>query len=188
MEILNVLAAGIAAFAFGAVWYSMFSSAWMRASGVPVGDDGKPANSSNPMTYITGLICAIIVAGMMRHVFNLAGIDTFGKGLVSGLGIGLFMAVPWLVTNYTFADRPRALMVIDGGYATFGSALIGAVFDTVLKKKRVPGARKPEPLLTPRALLHHTCLKSGSGPSWPNKCLIGDQTDSGKHQVPKIRL
>lgn len=29
--------------------------------------------------------------------------------------------------NYAYADRPRALTLIDGGYAVLGCALIGAV-------------------------------------------------------------
>ncbi len=127
MELLNVVVAGIAGFAFGAVWYSIFAKQWMAASGVPLNEDGKPANSSNPMTYITGLVCAVLVAGMMRHVFELSSIDTVGKGLVSGFGIGIFLAAPWLVTNYTFADRPKSLIIIDGAYATFGCTVIGLV-------------------------------------------------------------
>ena len=127
MGLLNVIVAGIGAFGFGAIWYSVLSKPWMEASGVPVGEDGQPANSSNPMTYITGLICALLVAGMMRHVFVLSDITTVGKGFVSGLGIGLFMSAPWLITNYTFADRPKSLMVIDSGYAAIGSAIIGFI-------------------------------------------------------------
>ncbi len=127
MELLNVIVAAIGAFGFGAVWYSALAKPWMEASGVPVGENGKPANDANPMTYITAFVCALFVAGMMRHVFQLSGIDTVGKGLMSGLGIGLFMAAPWLVTNYTFADRPRSLMLIDGGYAAIGCAIIGLI-------------------------------------------------------------
>lgn len=127
MELINVIVAAIAAFAFGSIWYMSLADRWMEASGVPVGDDGKPANSADPMTYVTGMICAILVAGMMRHVFNLSGIDTVGKGLVSGLGIGLFLSVPWLVTNYTFAARPKTLMIIDGGYAVGGCTVMGVV-------------------------------------------------------------
>ena len=76
---------------------------------------------------MAGLIAAVVCAGMMRHVFELSAIDTIGKGFISGLGIGLFLVTPWLVTNYTFAARPRQLMLIDGGYATLGCTVIGIV-------------------------------------------------------------
>ena len=127
MEFLSVIAAGVAAFVFGAVWYTVLAKPWMAVSGVELDDSGQPANRSNPVPYITSIVGAILVAGMMRHVFVLSGINTMGAGFVSGLGIGLFMSVPWLATNYGFAGRPFRLTIIDGGYAAFGSAVIGTV-------------------------------------------------------------
>ena len=126
MEILNVIAAGIASYAFGAGWYMTLAKPWMAAAGVKAGPDGKPVGNG-PLPYIIAFIAALIVAGMMRHVFALSGIDTIGKGLVSGLGIGLFLASPWLATCYAFGRRPFRLTLIDAGYATFGSAIMGAV-------------------------------------------------------------
>jgi hypothetical protein len=127
MEILNVLVAAIAAVVAGAIWYSAFADRWIEASGVPIGDDGRPINAANPMIYVTALICTILVAGMMRHIFMLGGIDTLGKGLVAGLGIGLFLITPWMGIHYTFSARPMRLLALDGGYATLGCAIIGIV-------------------------------------------------------------
>ncbi|MBV2359519.1 DUF1761 domain-containing protein [Thalassococcus sp. CAU 1522] len=127
MGLISVLAAAAASWAFGAVWYMALARPWMAASGVAVGADGKPANSSNPMPFVVSLACAVLVAGMMRHNFALSGVDTVGKGLVSGLGIGLFLATPWIATNYAFAGRPARLTLIDGGYATIGCAIMGLV-------------------------------------------------------------
>ena len=126
MELLNVIVAAAAAYAFGAVWYMTLSRQWIAAAGLAVGADGKPANKS--MTpFIIAAVAMLIVAGMMRHMFGMAGIDTFGKGIVAGFGLGAFIALPWIVVNYAYADRPKALSYIDGGYAVFGSAIIGAV-------------------------------------------------------------
>jgi hypothetical protein len=69
----------------------------------------------------------VIVAGMMRHIFSLSGIDTFGGGLMGGFGLGLFIATPWIATNYGFAGRPKELTLIDGGYATIGCTIMGIV-------------------------------------------------------------
>ncbi|WP_299147495.1 DUF1761 domain-containing protein [uncultured Tateyamaria sp.] len=124
MGFLAVVIAGIAGFMFGAVWYTVLAKPWMEASGVPV-IDGKPTNSANPLPYITSIVGAILVAGMMRHVFSLSGIDSVGEGLVSGFGIGLFLVTPWIATFYGFGARPFRLVLIDGGYATFGCAVIG---------------------------------------------------------------
>ncbi|MBO6897087.1 MAG: DUF1761 domain-containing protein [Shimia sp.] len=127
MEILSVLAAAFASYVVGSIWYMALAKPWMKAAEVETDESGRPANASNPLPYITAFICAVLVAGMMRHVFSLSGIDTMGAGLIAGLGIGLFMATPWIVTNYSFANRSRSLMLIDGGYATLGCATMGAV-------------------------------------------------------------
>ena len=127
MEIINVLAAAIAAYGFGAVWYMALAKPWIEAAGVKVGSDGRPDTGAGALPYIIALVAAVCVAGMMRHVFGLSGITSPMKGLVSGLGIGLFLATPWIATNVGFAGRPIKLIVIDGGYATFGCAIIGLV-------------------------------------------------------------
>lgn len=127
MGFLSVIVAAVAAFAFGAAYYMALSKPWMEASGVPVGEDGQPVNSSNPTPYIVSFVCIILVAGMMRHSFALSGIDTFAKGLQSGFGIGLFFITPWIFINTGYSNRPWKLAVIDGGYATASGAIIGAV-------------------------------------------------------------
>lgn len=127
MGFLSVIVAAIANFAFGAVWYMALAKPWMAASGVELDEDGQPANRSDPIPYITSFIAAILVAGMMRHVFALSGIDSIDKGAMSGFGIGLFLITPWIATFYGFGGKPRALTLIDGGYATIGCTVIGAV-------------------------------------------------------------
>lgn len=127
MGYLAVLVAAVASFAFGAAYYGALAKPWMEASGVPVGEDGKPLNSSNPTPYIVSFICILLVAGMMRHSFALSGIDTVGKGLVSGLGIGLFFITPWIFINTGYSNRPWKLAVIDGGYAVATGAICGVV-------------------------------------------------------------
>lgn len=127
MGFISVLAAAVANFIFGAIWYTVFAKPWMAASGVATDSDGKPANQSDPIPYITSFVAAVLVAGMMRHVFALSGIDGFGKGLVSGLGIGLFLVTPWIATFNGFEGKSRKLTVINGGYAMFGCAVMGAV-------------------------------------------------------------
>ncbi|MEQ8291970.1 MAG: DUF1761 domain-containing protein [Roseovarius sp.] len=131
MGYLGVLVAAVAAYAFGAVWYMVLAKPWVRAAKVKTDANGRPVNVTNAVPYIVAFGSAVLVAGMMRHIFALSGIDTVEKGLISGLGIGLFLASPWLLTCYSFGGRPYRLTLIDGGYATFGSAIIGVVLTLV---------------------------------------------------------
>lgn len=123
MEFVAVIVAGLAAFAWGAVWYTVMAKPWMAANGLTE----ETINRSNPVPYIISLVAVILVAGMTRHIFVTSGVDTVWLGAVSGFGLGLFIAVPWLATNYGFAQRPFALTVIDGMYSTVGCTVIGIV-------------------------------------------------------------
>ena len=127
MEFLNVIAAALGAFAFGAVWYMSMAKPWIKAAGVPVDAAGKPQGNGSPMPFVVGLVAMVIVAGMMRHVFASAGVVTLGAGIVSGFGVGAFFITPWVAMNYAFAARPAALSVIDGVNAVVGCAIIGAI-------------------------------------------------------------
>ncbi len=123
MEFLNVAAAAVAAWIFGSIWYMALAKPWME----DVGLTEDTIDRKNPVPYIGSFLCALIVAGMMRHIFESSGVHTSGYGLISGLGLGLFIAAPWLTTNYLFAGRPKRLILIDGGYATGGCAVMGLV-------------------------------------------------------------
>lgn len=126
MGVIAVLVAAVAGWAFGAAWYMTLSKPWVAAANIAVDENGRPLNDT-PLPYILSMLAMILVAGMMRHTFALSGIDTVGKGLISGLGIGLFFISPWIMINNAYGDRPFKLTLIDGGYATFGCAIIGAV-------------------------------------------------------------
>jgi hypothetical protein len=129
MALLSILLAAAASYAFGAIWYMALAKPWMAAADVT--DDmiknGRDGQGSGPMAYVIAFVCAIVVAGMMRHTFAASGIEGAATGLIAGLGIGLFMVAPWIATNYAFSMRPRALVLIDGGYAAIGSAIMGLV-------------------------------------------------------------
>lgn len=126
MGILSVLVAAAAAWLFGAGWYMALSRPWIAAAGIECDEHGRPKGSS-PLPFVLSAIAMIVVAGMMRHIFGMSGIDRPGEGFVAGLGVGLFFISPWIMINNAYAMRPFRLTLIDGGYATFGCALIGLV-------------------------------------------------------------
>lgn len=127
MGIFAVIAAAAASFIFGALWYMKLSKPWMQAAGIKMTPEGKPDGNGSPLPFILSGIAMLVVAGMMRHVFALSDIDTIGKGLLSGLGIGLFFISPWIMINNAYAMRTFKLTLIDGGYATFGCGIMGLV-------------------------------------------------------------
>lgn len=126
MELLGVLVAAAAGWLFGAAYYMTLSKTWIEASGIDVDERGRPKGGS-PLPFLLSAVAMLLVAGMMRHVFQMSGIATAGAGLLSGLGIGLFFIAPWIMINNAYGMRPFRLTLIDGGYAVFGCAVIGLV-------------------------------------------------------------
>ena len=127
MQYLAVLAATIAAYAFGAVWYIALSKPWIAAAGIPVDSNGKPQGNGSPMPFVVGFVCVLLVAGMTRHIFNMAQMDTVAEGLMGGIGLGAFIITPWMLMCYNYAARPLRLTLIDGTYAIVGCTIIGVV-------------------------------------------------------------
>ncbi|MGX9853835.1 DUF1761 domain-containing protein [Limimaricola variabilis] len=127
MTLLSILLAALASFALGAAWYMALAKPWMAASGVKLGEDGRPLNSGSPTPYLVSFVAMLIIATAMRYFFGLAGIDTGIGGLIGGLGIGALFIAPWITLNTGYSDRPWSLAVIDGGYAALGCAAMGLV-------------------------------------------------------------
>ena len=123
---ISVLVAALGGWLLGAVWYMALSKPWLAASGVECDENGKPVNNG-PMPFILSALAMILVAGMMRHAFAMAGVEGLVKGLTSGLGLGAFVAAPWVVINHAYPGRPAVLWAIDGGYAVLGCGVIGAI-------------------------------------------------------------
>lgn len=129
MELLNVIAAALAAFAFGAVWYMSMSKPWIAAAGVPVDANGRPQGNGSAMPFVVGLVAMLLVAGMMRHLLVTSGVTTIWGGAVAGLGVGAFLITPWVAMNYAFSMRRPALTVIDGVNSVVGCTIMGAVLN-----------------------------------------------------------
>jgi Protein of unknown function (DUF1761) len=128
MELISVLVAAVAAFAYGAVHYTVFSKQWLPVSGVPLDENGRPAQGGNMLfEFGSTFVALLFVAGMMRHMLAMSGVATLGGSVVSAVGVGAFFIVPWVWMNNTYTRRPIKLTVIDGAYSIIGCAIIGAV-------------------------------------------------------------
>lgn len=128
MELISVLVAALAAFAYGAVHYTVFSKQWLPVSGIKLDEKGRPAEAGNMVfEFGSSFVALVFVAGMMRHVLAMSNLTTLGGAVVSGLGIGAFFIVPWVWMNNTYTRRPIKLTVIDGAYSIIGCGIMGAV-------------------------------------------------------------
>lgn len=120
MGLWNVIAAAAVAWIAGVLWYRRF--ALHRTVGAPVTQERLPLLAG------VAFVVLVLVAGFLRHIFFVSGLTSnLGLGFVAGMGIGLFFIAPWLCLMNLADGRPLRIALIDGGYATLATALMGAL-------------------------------------------------------------
>ena len=107
---LAVIAAAVAGFGFGAVWYGMLGKHWMAAVGMT--EQPKPAPAPFIISFVALLVMAWTLAGLIGHL----GEVTIWRGIVSGFFAWLGFVAATLVVNHRFQGSPWKLTLIDGGH------------------------------------------------------------------------
>lgn len=124
MGLWNVLTAAGASWVFGVIWYRVMSSHRSSASY----GGGRPVGIDRVTILIASALVLVIVAGFLRHLFFVSGLtSSVPLGLVAGMGVGLFFIAPWIWLTNLADGRPFGLVVIDGGFATLATAIMGAL-------------------------------------------------------------
>lgn len=118
-----VLAATIAAFVLGGLWYSplLFGKAWQRAAAV---SDEALKNASMPLIFGLAFVFTLVMAANLA--FFVGGVDltmTLAYSLAAGLG----WAALGLGVVALFERRPPAYFLINGGYLTLSFLLMGLI-------------------------------------------------------------
>lgn len=122
---LAVIAAAVAMFGLGAVWYSpvLFVKQWAKAAGVT--REGSPGPG-----FIWVMVGAFVLTLFMAAnlAFFLAGPNTtvgFAVAAAIAAGFGWATLSLWIIS--LFEQRPLAYVLINGGYLTIGFAVMGLI-------------------------------------------------------------
>ncbi|HKE49339.1 MAG TPA: DUF1761 domain-containing protein [Rhodanobacteraceae bacterium] len=121
---LAIIAAGIAAFVLGGLWYSpaLFGKAWQREVGL---SDEALKRGNMARIFGTALVLSVIAAFVFA--LFLGPRPSMPLGLGAGFAAGLCWVASSFGINYLFARRSFRLFLIDGGYHTLQFTLIGAI-------------------------------------------------------------
>ncbi len=131
---IAVVVAGVASFAFGAVYYMTLAKPWMAAIGKT---EEQVKSESSPVVYVTvviaQLVMAFMMAGVLGHMMPLGGGEgaapsvTLANGLITGFCIWFGFVLTTMLINHGFQGQKRSLSVIDGGHWLGVLLLQGAV-------------------------------------------------------------
>jgi hypothetical protein len=111
--LLAILAATIAGWIFGAVWYGVLGKSWAAALGKPdIG--GQVPVVPMIVSVLCEAIMATVFAILLRHVAGEGA--TILDGMATGALLWFGFVATALVTNHAYAGAKRALTLIDGGH------------------------------------------------------------------------
>ncbi len=118
---IGIGAATVSAFVLGGIWYGpLFGKKWQALVGLS-DDQVKNANMAK---IFGGAFVLTFIAAFVFAMF--LGPDiTIGQGTAYGASAGLCWVAASFGINYLFAQKPFALWLIDGGYATGMFTLFG---------------------------------------------------------------
>ena len=123
MNIWAVLAAALASFTFGALWYSplVFLPAWSREAGI-----SPNQHISNPVG-VFGLSFVFTLVSAFAFAWWLGPSPGVGFAVASGLAVGICFVATSIGINYQFANRGLLVWLIDSGFHITRFMIIGAV-------------------------------------------------------------
>lgn len=127
---LAILAAAVATFILGAIWYIAFQTPWMELSGVTEEESAAGGISSFIISFTTYLLGAYALA-LLLHSMN---ISTWETGLATGALIGALMVGGNIFTNNAYEMKPIGLSVLNAGFSAISFAMMGAILGGWKKK------------------------------------------------------
>jgi hypothetical protein len=121
---LAVVAAAVATFVLGGLWYSpaLFGKAWQREAAVSE-EQMKNAN----MALVFGLTFVLSLVAAWVFALFLGPRPSMALGLGAGFSAGLCWVASSLGINYLFERKSLKLWLINGGYHTLQFTIIGLV-------------------------------------------------------------
>ena len=127
--IIAVLAAALAAWIFGAVWYTALGKTWMAASGISTAEIERRSKERKmplgPMAVT--FACEIVMAMLLSWLLAGLGVSDLANAALTGFLLGLgFLATSGLVNNM-FQGRSLKLSAIDGAHWVIVLVIEGVV-------------------------------------------------------------
>ncbi len=110
---LAVLAAAIASFAIGMLWYGpLFRKQWMKLAGItPASMKKMKMTPARSMTI--GFIVTLITAYVLSHFVDLLGITAWGGAAQFALWAWLGLVAPVQLGAYLWEGKPFNLFVLN---------------------------------------------------------------------------
>lgn len=124
-----ILAAAVASFLLGGIWYAAFSKPWLKAMGmgeITEAQKKEMRRKAGP-GYLVSLLGSLVLSYVMANIIDFAAAETWAEGLLVGgmtwVGFSLTTQAP----QSFFESRPKAVLAINAGYHLVEFVLVALV-------------------------------------------------------------
>ena len=134
VNILSIVIATLMPMILGMIYYSkpLFGKTWMASIGMT---EEKQKEANMPVVMGVSIVMAFLMAMFLLSFCNGPGqegeFDTFKHGAFHGGLAAFFLAIPVLVSNGLFEQRPWKSLLINGLYWFITLMLMGGVLDVM---------------------------------------------------------
>src|SRR5215813_9129488 len=118
---LAVVAAAVAAWLAGAVWYGVLAKPWVAAQGITMEEfqARRAALGGSAMAYapfIIAFVAELVMAWMLAGILGHLGVVTVWYGVLSAAFVWFGFVLTTMAVNYAFGSRGLKLYAIDAGH------------------------------------------------------------------------
>lgn len=124
---IAALAAALAGFAIGAIYYTALGKQWMAAAGLTEEKIKGPSGKPSPLPFVIAAIANIMIATMLFGILVHVGDPNIGRGLLSALFIWIGFVATTMSVNYAYQMKPFRLTLIDAGHWLLNLLAQGAI-------------------------------------------------------------
>ena len=124
MNYLAILAAAVAAFAFGAVYYTALSKPWIRAARLR-----REEMKMSPVPFVTSFVAELVMAWILAGVIGHLGVGqvTFWNGVISAAFIWVGFIATTIAVNHRYQGFGWDLTIIDALHWLGVTLIMGAI-------------------------------------------------------------
>jgi Na+-transporting NADH:ubiquinone oxidoreductase subunit NqrD len=123
---LAIIVATLCYFGLGAVWFTMFRSAWLEGIGRTM-EQLQMSGVSPALAYGIALLMTLALALFLSWLIQVTGPVTVARGVQIAVILWFCVVFATFATEYAFEARGVKVLAITTGYCLVGMILMGAV-------------------------------------------------------------
>lgn len=130
---LAIIVATLCYFGLGAVWFTMFRSAWLDGIGKTM-EQLQASGVSPALAYGVALLLTLALALFLSWLIQVTGPTNVARGIQLAIILWFCTVFATFATEYAFEGRGVKILAITSGYCLVGMVLMGAVLGGWTKK------------------------------------------------------